>query len=281
MSTISGNLNLFRSADAPTPAQTAEEALRRLDLRPAPGRRFPDLVQIDASSLQILTRQLDNEWEQLDSSLVRGNIAVSAIFELEQSLADLKKLVQTNTRPGASPSIRKNNQKEIDAILKKIDKTINTTVDVDDNLIFQADAPLLAGKEKLPLDGIDLKQLGRSIIRGRQVALEDLASRRAHDTSTRRNPAARRLVERALDAVQDLRKKTETFVRENVHPRLGDVAEVTAGLMETITTDKIGSGDEAVRVARELRTLTLKSTATATAIGADGWDRERIERLLT
>jgi hypothetical protein len=281
LSAISSNLSLVRSSDAPTPAQQAQQALRRLDLRPAPGREFGDLVRLDASSLQVLTRQLEAEWDRLDSALQRGNIAVARLMEVEESLAELQKLVQSNTRPGTAAAARKSNQKQIDTLLGKIDQAIKKSVDSDGERVFLAEAPLVAGKEKLPLDAADSQTLGKSIVRGRQVGLMDLASRKAHDTSIRRNPAAGRLVAAAMDTVQALRKDIEVFVRQKVHPRLADVAEVTAGLMHTLGSQTIGTGEEAMRLARELRVLTLKSTATATAIGAEGWDRARIEKLLT
>lgn len=280
VSSISAYPGLFRSTDTPDPIQRAEQALRRLDLRVGPGRELSDLVRLDASSLGILLREVEQEWNRLDESLQRGNQAVAGLKDVEESLSEILKRVQTNTRPGTSAVVRRENQKHIDDQLKKIDQTIGKSVDAAGRPIFRTDAPLEAGSDKLELDGVLIQKLGRTIVRGRPVSLMDLASRKALDSSTRRTPSAPTVVERSMDMVQSLRKDIEDFMKTKVHPRLADVAEVTAGLMETSTSQRIGSDEQAQRLVRELRVLTLKSTAVATAIGANGWDRQRIEQLL-
>jgi hypothetical protein len=50
-----------------------------------------------------------------------------------------------------------------------------------------------------------------------------------------------------------------------------------AGLFDSA---RLGSGGTALSTAKELRGIMLSSVTAATAVGAEGWDRERVLELL-
>ena len=82
----------------------------------------------------------------------------------------------------------------------------------------------------------------------------------------------------ATQTVKALRERLLTFAEKSLRPRLGDLANAAAGLFSDAA---VGSSEAALETAKELRDVTLATSTAALAVGAEGWDRERILDLLT
>lgn len=93
--------------------------------------------------------------------------------------------------------------------------------------------------------------------------------------------AAQRSIKAAQSTVVDLRKKLEALSSENIRSRLGDVAEVFAGLYDVLGNQQITTMQQGRSTLSSLRDLTLQTSAVAVAVGADGWDRQRVIDLLS
>ena len=85
-------------------------------------------------------------------------------------------------------------------------------------------------------------------------------------------------VKEATATVKSLREQLVTFTEKSIRPRISDVANAVAGLFSDAA---IGNSDTALKTAQELRDLTLASSTAALAVGAEGWDRQRVLDLLT
>jgi hypothetical protein len=90
------------------------------------------------------------------------------------------------------------------------------------------------------------------------MTLADVARRKPLDTSTGKRSDvadARRSIDTAQKAIADLRDKIQAFQKDELRPRLGDVATAMEGIY---TSTSLGSDDEAFQLARELRTMMLQ-----------------------
>lgn len=259
-----------------------DQALRRLNLDGIAGRGFLGVVNASGSDLASAVVQIDGERQRLELGFGRADEAVGVLKNVEEKLAELKSLVTANTRGGASPMQKSGNQKQIDSLLKEIDEALADTGKSLGGRVFAGDMRLVAGERSLDVPEVTLKRLGRHSSGGRTVHLGELKSRGLLDTVRRQGPArtgAKRAVEMATKEVGELRKSLETFTKETLRPRVADVAEVMGAIYTSLS--EINTSLEAQAVLREVRELTLKSSAVATAIGADGWDRNRVLDLLT
>ncbi len=260
-----------------------DAALRRLELPGTDRRGFVDLIQLSGTALQQAVREIDLEGQRMEAAHLRGVAAVEALKTAEEKLTEIRTLQQANARSGSAPLTRRDNQKKIDALLKEIHQTF-AEAGTEHTRVFDGTVVLSARNQTIELPELSLDRLGRVAFNGRMRSLADLASRGAFDTtrrSTATTAAATRSIDSALDAVSTLREKIETFTRDTVRPRLGDVAEVLAGLYETLGVEQLATAAQAQTVLKDLRDLTLQTSAVAVAVGADNWDRQRVMDLLS
>jgi len=290
MSQISTNLTAaLKSLNASSAEKvtTPEEALRRLDLRgPAADVTWDDVVRLDATGVERIARAVDDERIALQDAYDGGGQAVTALARIEELLTEAQTLAAANGKSGAGVRTQRENQSKIDAILKEIQTAAGDVKSPDGKHLLDGTGVLVAGRgsrktESLKLDPVTLESLGRIVVDGRTVSLADVARRKPLDTSSgqRSDVAdARRALASAKESVGALKEQIQTFQSEELRPRLGDVATAMEGIY---TSTSLDSTEEAMATARELRTMMLQSATLATAIAADGWDRERTLSLLT
>ena len=290
MSQISTNLTAALKSLNSSSAEkvtTPEEALRRLDLRgSAAAVTWDDVVRLDATGVERIARAVDDERIALQDAYDGGGNAFTALTRIDELLTEAQTLATANGKSGAGVRTRRENQSRIDKLLKDIETTAAEVKSPDGTPLLDGNGVLVAGKasrktESLRLDPVTLDSLGKIVVDGRTVSLADVARRKPLDTSDgqRSDVAdARRAIASAKESVAAMKEKIQTFQSEELRPRLGDVATAMEGIY---TSTSLESTEEAMATARELRTMMLQSATLATAIAADGWDRERTLSLLT
>jgi hypothetical protein len=283
LSSISSNLaNILEGLKAQNADAKADpaKALKRLKLDGKAGQPYVDVVHFGATDLGVVTRKLDDEREGLEQASARTKLGADTLTTIEGLLTEAKDLVESNVK-GSSPGKRKANQRKIDALMTQIDTAVK---DANETLpdLFTGSTNLKAGDAAVKVDEISRESLGKLVLNGKVMSLRDVVTRGGLDTARRRGSAegARRSITEATQTVTELREKLQSFQSESVRPRLGDIANALAGLFEKRSED-LGSSDAALKVAGELRESTLASSTAAFAVGADGWDRDRIVELLT
>jgi hypothetical protein len=290
MTRISASLSsptLSAAGTAGTAAQSANpaEAMRRLNLQGEAGRPWQDVVQLDAPGVAGVARALDDEREALEKAYAGGTRAAEALKKIDELLTEAEEIAKAAGKRGVGRRSRRENQKQLDAVLEEIDTTA-ADARLDDVKLLDGRAVLTAGKHSLgkptlALDRVALTTLGRLTIDGRAVSLADLSRRGALDMTDARDAVldgGRRSLKAAKESVNQLREQITTFQRESLRPRLGDVATAMEGLF---TSTMLGGSDGAMQTARELRQMMIASATIAAATAADGWDRERALALLT
>jgi hypothetical protein len=290
MSQISANLSAALKSLNSSSAEkltTPEEALRRLDLRgPAAAVTWEDVLRLDATGVERIARAVDDERIALQDAYDGGGQAVTALTRIDELLGEAQTLAVANGKSGAGVRTRRENQAKIDALLKEIESAAADVKSPDDKRLLDGTGVLVAGRssrktESLKLEEVSLDSLGRVVVDGRTFSLADVARSKPLDTSSGKRSDvgdARRSIESARESVAALKQKIQTFQTEELRPRLGDVATAMEGIY---TSTSLDSTEEALATARELRTMMLQSATLATAIAADGWDRERTLSLLT
>ena len=282
MSTISSNLSAViasLNAKQADPSQDPAAALRRLHLPGKAHEPYVDVVHFGASDLTVVARTLDDEREKLQSVANRVDEASAALTRVEEILNEAGDLVSANSK-GAGRSQRKKNQKQVDALMAEL-KEVTSNASKSKPDLFGGSATLSAGGISVSVGEISLESLGRSLINGRVVSLDDVKTKGGLDSAKRRSMAdgARKAMLDAKQVVTALREKIEAFDKETLRPRVGDVANALAGLYSDASG--LGTSEVAVQTAKELRQITLASSTAAVAVGADGWDRERVFELLS
>lgn len=186
----------------------------------------------------------------------------------------------TANAKGAGRGTRKANQRKVDALLAQVEAAVATASEASPDL-FDGSLTLTAGDASVKVDEVSRESLGRLVLNGRVLSLADVVRRGALDTTKGHTEAegARKSVAAAKQAVQELRERVLSFQEKGVRPRLGDVANALAGLFND--AGNLGSSDAALETAQDLRDITLASSTAAIAVGAEGWDRERVLELLT
>lgn len=282
MSTIASNLaNVLANLNAkkPDPSQDPAAALRRLRLPGKAREPYVDVVHFGASDLSVVARELDGERERLQQAATQSSKAGAALTQIEDLLKEAGDLVDANAR-GAGRGRRKSNQRKVDALLRQVDDIASNASAANPDL-FAGRTTLIAGDASVKVDGVSREDLGRLVLNGRVLSLADIATRGGLDSARRRSAAegAGKSIAAATETVKSLRERLQTFTEKSVRPRLGDVANALAGLFSGASG--LGTSETAVKTARELRDITLAGTTAALAIGAEGWDRERLIELLT
>jgi flagellin-like hook-associated protein FlgL len=290
MSQISGanitaalkSLNAKDTKKVATPA----DALKRLQLRGPASAEWEDIVKLDASGVERVAREIDDERVALQDAYEGAGNADKALQQIQDILAEADKLAAANGKSGTAKRTRRENQAKLDKLLKDIESAADEAKLPSGDRLLDGGRDLIAGKDSrktatLQLDRVAPDSLGEVVVDGRTMTLADVARRKPLDTSTGKRSDvadARRSIETAQKSVADLRQKIQTFQKDELRPRLGDVATAMEGVF---TSTSLGSDDEAFALARELRTMMLQSATLATAIAADDWDRERTIDLLT
>lgn len=289
MSSISANLSAalagIMAKDAEKVA-TPEEALARLDLRGPGSTPWKDVLRLDASGVERVARAVDDERIALQDAYDGGGKAVTALTRIDELLTEADALAAANSRSGAGRQTRRTNQSKIEKLFDEIETAAADVKLADGTPLLGGTGVLTAGKNSarkasLPLDRVALDSLGRVTVDGQSLALADIARRKPLDTAAGKRSDvadARRAIELAKASVATMKQQIQTFQNDELRPRLGDVATAMEGLF---TSTSLDSTDEAMATARELRTMMLQSATLATAIAADGWDRERTIGLLT
>jgi hypothetical protein len=289
MSQISGNLGAALASMTAKNAEkvaTPEEALARLDLRGPGATPWDDIVRLDATGLERVARAIDDERVALQDAYDGGGNAFSALARIDELLTEADALAAANGKSGAGRLTRRTNQSKIEALFKEIETTAADVKLPDGTPLLDGAGVLTAGKAStkkvsLRLDRVALNALGRITVDGKTHTLADVARRKPLDTSEGKRSDiadARRAIERAKESVATLKATIQTFQTDELRPRLGDVATAMEGIY---TSTSLDNTEEAMVMARELRTMMLQSATLATAIAADGWDRERTLGLLT
>ncbi|CAA9415637.1 MAG: hypothetical protein AVDCRST_MAG64-2575 [uncultured Phycisphaerae bacterium] len=262
----------------PDPTKDPAGALRRLGLTGRAGNAYDDVLELDADGVRSAARTIDAERERLELAYNHGREATAALAKIEELLAEASELAAANGK-GLSRGARKGNQKKIDALLAEVDATAAGASATAPRLL-DGSTTLAAAEVSLHIPDVSREGLGRVIFNGQLTSLKDVATRGALDTSRRgatRQAGVRAALTSATETVRELRTRIATFQDDALRPRLGDVATVMAGLFDSA---RLGSGDAAIATARELRAIMLSGVTAATAVGAEGWDRERVLELL-
>jgi hypothetical protein len=265
---------------------TPAEALKRLDLRGPASAPWEDIVKLDATGVERVARALDDERLALQNAYEGGGNADKLLQQIQDKLTEAAGLATANGKSGTARRTRRENQAKIDKLLKEIESSASDLKSPDGDRLLDGKGELVAGKGStnsvsLPLDRVAPDALGKVVVDGQTRSLADVMRHKPLDTSTGKRSDladAARSFDEAQKTVAALREKIQTFQHDELRPRLGDVATAMEGVY---TTTSLGSGDEALQTARELRTMMLQSATLATAISADGWDRERTLDLLT
>jgi hypothetical protein len=282
LSTIASNLaNVLKSLNTPPPdpSQDPEKALRRLGLPGKAHQAYVDIVHFGASDLDVVAHQLDDERQKLEDTSVQVRDARTALGQISDLISQAKDLVTVNAN-GTGAGTKKSNQKKVDALLAQIDDITADASELNPDL-FGGNTTLHAGQKSVDVDAVSRGALGKLVLNGRALSLKDITRHGALDTTRSHQAAegAKRSLTAAADQVDGLLKRVETFLGDDLRPRLGDVANAMAGLYST--ADNLGTSDEALQTATDLRDITLATSTAALAVGADGWDRDRILSLLT
>jgi hypothetical protein len=265
------------SADSP------EAALRRLHLPEPTGDDYRDVVQLDPTDRRGVARQVDDERVELERSHQLASAAIAMLTAMDGTLEDVAGWQKANAAPGTPKQTRRENQAKLDEALQQIDEALKTAGTESEKLFTGSGATLRAGRRTVAVEPLSLDTLGRVTENGKTASLADLARRAPLDTTRRSRgaqQAARRTIERAQEQSAALREKLQAFEEEVVRPRTADVAVAMAGVYDS-TVGGLGSTDEALDTARKLRKLMLDSATAAVAVGANGWDRERVLALIT
>jgi flagellin-like hook-associated protein FlgL len=282
LSSISANLASVieaikaRNAD---PAEDPAKALRRLGLPGKAGSPYTDVVRLGASDLAVVARTLDDEHDRLQAAGSRVAEADAALTRIEEILKEASDLVESNAR-GAGSGRRKANQRKVDGLLDELD-AVARDASKDDPDLFSGRTTLKAGDASVDVDAVSREALGRLVLNGKVMSLADVVRRGGLDSSKNRTAAegARKSLADATATVTSLKERLLAFNEDSLRPRVGDLANALAGIFTDASG--LGSSEAAVQTARELRDITLASTTTALAVGAEGWDRERVLDLLT
>lgn len=287
MTRISASLSSPQLSASRTSAQpaTPADALRRLNLRGEAGRPWQDVVQLDAPGVAAVARSLDDEREALEKAYAGGTQANEALQRIDELLTEARDIAAAAGKRGVGRRARRDSQKQLDSLLNEIETTADDGR-LDGVKLLDGRAVLIAvihssSKPSLALPRVVPATLGRLTLDGRSVSLADLRRRQALDLTDARDTAlgaGRRSLELAKESVEQLRGEIAAFQRETLRPRLGDVATAMEGLF---TSTSLGSSDNAMLAARELRQMMVASATIATGVAADGWDRERALALLT
>jgi flagellin-like hook-associated protein FlgL len=282
---VAGKL-VFTPPNLPGAPESADnsprEALRRLQLTGLAGKNYGDIVALGATDLDTVARQLDDERDSLETNFGRGATADSALVKLEDSLKQVDDLVTENEKSGLSHADRIKNQKQIDKLLAGVDEALTSAGDVTER-VLNGETTVAAGGESIQIDRTSLASLGHIPGNGHTLSLRDLFSGKALDTSTHKHSAielAHKTTTKALATVGDLRTKIESFQRDTIRPRLGDVANAMQGLFAA-RAETLTSSATALQTAADLRNILLSSATFAAAVGADGWDKERVLALVS
>lgn len=265
---------------------TPEDALKRLDLRGPASGEWKDIVKLDATGVERVAREIDDERLTLQDTYEGAGNADKALQQIQDLLTEADKLAAANGKSGTAKRTRRENQAKLDKLLKDIEAAAGEAKLPGGDRLLDGGRELVAGKDShktasLKLDRVAPDALGKVVVDGRTMTLADVARRKPLDTSTGKRSDvadARRSIDTAQKAIADLRDKIQAFQKDELRPRLGDVATAMEGIY---TSTSLGSDDEAFQLARELRTMMLQSATLATAIAAEGWDRERTIDLLT
>lgn len=281
MARISTNLTGIGTAlgtAKPDPSKDPASALRRLRLTDRAGAEYEDVLALDVDGVRSAARTIDAERERLEQAYFHGREAKEALTKIEELLAEVSELATANAK-GLARGARRANQRKIDGLLKEVDATAADASATAPSL-FDGSTSLAAAEVSIQIPEVSRSGLGRVVSNGRLMSLDEVSSGGMLDTSRRgstRAAGVREALASATATVTGLRKQIETFQQETLRPRLGDVATVMAGLFDSA---RLGSGDTALATAKELRAIMLSSITAATAVGAEGWDRERVLELL-
>lgn len=265
---------------------TPADALKRLDLPGPASAVWEDIVKLDAGGVERVARSIDDERVALQDAYQGGTNADQALARIQDLLKEVDGLAAENGKSGTARRTRVENQSKIDKLMKEIQTTADEAKMPAGDRLLNGKGQLTAGlgtkkAEPLALDRVAPDALGKVVVDGQTRSLADIARRKPLDTSTGKRSdvaAARKSIEAAQKTVDGMREQIQAFQKNELRPRLGDVATAMEGLY---TSTGLGSDDEAFKVARELRTMMLQSATLATALGADGWDRQRTIDLLT
>ena len=266
------------AAAKPDPTKDPASALRRLRLGGRAGSTYEDVLKLDVDGVRSAARTIDAERVQLEQTYSHGGEAVAALEKIEALLAEAAQLASANAK-GLSRGERKANQKKIDALLQEVDTTA-AEASPTARTLFDGSTRLASAEVSVEIPDVSRAGLGRVVSNGRLVSLRDVATRGFLDTSKRgatRAAGVRAAFKSATQTVRGLRERIGTFQEETLRPRIGDIATVMAGLYDSAS---LGSGDAALTTARELRTIMLSGVTVAAAVGAEGWDRDRVVELL-
>jgi uncharacterized phage infection (PIP) family protein YhgE len=278
-SSIAGIIASLKKQNA-DPAQDPAKALKRLDLAGKAHSPYIDVIHFSTSDIGVVVKTMDDERDHLEEVSARAKEAADALDKAADLLGQAGDLAKANVN-GAGRSTRRSNQKKIDDLMSQLADAFAKASDADPEL-FAGRTTLTAGDASVELGNISLDSLGRQVLNGRVVSLKDVRSKAALDSAGHHSSAtgAMKAIASATQTVTELRDKLQDFASKDVRPRVGDLANAIAGIY-TDVAPTLGSSEEALKVARELRDITLGTSTDALAVGADGWDRQRILDLLT
>jgi hypothetical protein len=296
MTRISASDLVFRPATGSTTtatstaSSTSADALRRLQLEGDAGKSWPDVLSLRTDEFADVVRTIDGERALLEHNYAGATVIDTTLTAVLAKLDDADKLVTANGRSGVDKYSRRQNQSDLDKIIKAIDQALKDArmPDTGDPL-FDGNITLTAGSGTAATDTLDVPKtsthtLGHTYGNGHAMSLKDLVRHGLLDTSKESKLTiddAQKVIQRAKDNATEMVEQARAFQKEKLVPRLGDVATTFEGIYKSSAAKTLVNSSTAQDTATQLRQILVDSTSLAAAVGADGWDKDRIVELLS
>lgn len=293
MTRISASNLVFRSATGSTAAAKADtpaDALRRLQLEGNAGKSWTDVLSLTTDQFTDVVRTIDGERGLLEHNYAGATVVDTTLTDVLAKLDEADKLVTANGKSSVDRYTRRNNQAALDKVIKDIDKLLKDArmPDTRDPL-FDGNITLTAGSDTAATDTWDIPKtsthtLGHTYGNGHVLSLKDLVRHGVLDTSKDSKLTiddAQKVIGLAKDKANEMVEQARTYQKEKLVPRLGDVATTFEGIYKSAAAKTLVNSSSAKDTATQLRQILIDSTSLAAAVGADGWDKDRIVDLLS
>jgi flagellin len=219
---------------------------------------------IASASMHASLAALDAESQTNERALVVTSIADGALGQISDLLDQAKGLVAANANTsGLSVEERSANQVEIDAILSSVDRLASDTK-FGGKPLLDGSATISASGNSLTLASVKSDQLGSTTVDGETHTLADLRSGGSLDITSTDSATSMAVISAAIENVATLRGRAGAFMKNDVEPRLSQIASAREHLVSTVSM--IQDADIAQEVSAAAR-AELLSNASQQALG--------------
>jgi flagellin len=214
---------------------------------------------IASASMHASLAALDAESQTNERALVVTSIADGALGQISDLLDQAKGLVAANANTsGLSAEERSANQVEIDAILSSVDRLASDTK-FGGKPLLDGSATISASGNSLTLASGKSDQLGNTTVDGATHTLADLRSGGSLDITSSDATTSMAVISAAIGNVATLRGKAGAFMKNDVEPRLSQIASARGHLISTVSM--IQDADIANEVSAAARAELLSSSS--------------------